>query len=239
MDYPTLAAIIDSKGILILQRLTTAGKAYLEAHLVINDQEKKFLEEIKEFIGKGGVYEERNHFTYKLTHQETFKKVLEEVIPYLDQKAVQAELILEFLHLRTSGKNYTNREWQLYYSLKKQQKLEVETFTFEIDKKILESKKESLRRRLKEKGFYDETFDDDLIDETIRSWFYIKQLAEMIDQTDDLRLRARLMRQRQWELNYFYRGLENLGITRAKRIAEKEPETPVEDAILEVFGEGK
>jgi len=120
-----LAGFIDGEGyigITFQRKKEThqqSASARYHPYLIITNNNYEILNEIKELVGTGRLYElSRNYklqnkqkraFQYKLTEMNKLKYLLNLIQPYLHLKQKQCELLLNFIDIRKKAKRITGR----------------------------------------------------------------------------------------------------------------------------------
>lgn len=97
MNYAYLAGLIDGDGCIIF-----SPKGRSRVSVVITQADRKFLEQIKDQIKSGGIYDKSRYgrgtsFNYIINRREVVCRVLEGVLPHLILKKEKALRALEAL----------------------------------------------------------------------------------------------------------------------------------------------
>lgn len=118
-DY--IAGFVDGEGYIGLtfqrKKETSYQSASVHYHpyLIITNNNYEILNDIKNFVGSGHIYEspqsykQKQSFQYKLTKMEPLESLLQVIHPHLRLKQEQCKLLLGFIDTRKNAKIITGR----------------------------------------------------------------------------------------------------------------------------------
>lgn len=122
IDKAYLAGVLDSDGSIYLA-YSNKKKVTLRSGIGVTNRDLKMLQWIQETFANGWTSASpkqpkcRRAFVFQIGSKKNVAYILKMVLPYLQSKKQQAELVLEFCQ-NHKNRVYTERDWELFKELK-------------------------------------------------------------------------------------------------------------------------